>query len=120
MPSSPTQRAVFSYLSPLPSTQNPKAYEILPSAFPLFPPSYPHTNLVFSDKICEIEDIRGKEDGFELDVQGFRVLRHVSEVDDLKDKTEIEEKYLPELEELVRRELGGEVKKVHIFGWKVC
>lgn len=38
----------------------------------------------------------------------------------MKDEREVEERYLPEIEELIRRELGlGERGGVVFFGWKV-
>jgi len=38
---------------------------------------------------------------------------------DFRDKRQIEGKYLREVEELIRRELGEGVSRVEVFGWKV-
>lgn len=67
----------------------------------------------------EIEDVRGREGEFELNVQGFRFLRHESRVLDFKNRGEVEGVYFREVEELIRRELGESVKRVYVFGWKV-
>jgi hypothetical protein len=118
----PLPRAVFSYLAPLPSLSSSpqKPYEILPEATHLFPPSHPRSNLKFSDRACDIEDVRGREGEFELDVHGFKFLKYGTEVEgDFRDKRQIEGKYLREVEELIRRELGEGVSRVEIFGWKV-
>jgi hypothetical protein len=114
----PTQKAVFSYFSPQPCHAIEKAYEILSDAF-LDALSRPCSNLSFEERIVEIEDVRGREGEFELNVQGFRFLRHESRVLDFKNRGEVEGVYFREVEELIRRELGESVKRVYVFGWKV-
>jgi hypothetical protein len=117
-PLSAIQRAIFSYFSPQARHESEKAYEILPEALSTYPPGHPASNLVFEDTVVEIEDIRGREQEFRLDEHGFCFLRCTSLVRGSRDREEIEERYLPEIVELIKRKLGGKVRVV-IFGWKV-
>jgi hypothetical protein len=116
-PPPPTYPGLFSYFSPQPYHSLQKPYEIIPSALPS--PCHPHSNLTFENRICNIEDVRGREAIFSLDTHGFAFRRHETCVVNLKDEAEIEQRYREEIEELVKRELGGSVRRVHVFGWKV-
>jgi hypothetical protein len=116
-PSNPApQKVILSYLSPSSSNQNTN-YEIHPSALPSYP-NTPSSNLTFESRIVDIHDIRSKEKEFELDVHGFCFRRHETRVTNLKDERMVEERYLPEIESLLREELGEGVR-VFVFGWKV-
>jgi hypothetical protein len=91
------------------------------------------SNLNFEDKICEVENIRGREGGFRLDGNGFCWVKYQSKfrVGELG-REMIEERYLGEVESLVRDLLGvgegdgdgggegiGMKRVVRVFDWKV-
>jgi hypothetical protein len=114
----------FSYFHPLPcpNSQKEKVYENTESRT---------SNLNFEDRICEVEDVRGREGRFGLDGNGFAWVRHESKlgVEELRDGEGIEV-YLGEVEGLVRDVLeagdgdGGEGRRnnervVRVFSWKV-
>jgi hypothetical protein len=84
------------------------------------------SNLSFEDKVCEVEDVRGREGGFGLDGNGFCWVRHETELDveEMRDGKEIEGTYLGEVERLVKEILadgrrGSEKRVVRVFDWKV-
>ncbi|KAE9382086.1 hypothetical protein N431DRAFT_320768 [Stipitochalara longipes BDJ] len=119
-PLNQTQKAILSYFSPQPHHSTTKPYELTPEAQHLYP-SRPASNLVFETRVVEIEDVRGREGESELDVHSFCFLRSRTRVRDLRDEREVEEKYLGEIEELIKMELerdGGNLR-VHVFSWKV-
>ena len=49
-----------------------------------------------------VRDVRGKENQFNLDKNGFQFYRHVSKEKDFVDDKCIEEKYYPEVEQMVK------------------
>lgn len=84
------------------------------------PPDAPDqrkTNLVFERKDVEVKDIRGQEKDFRLDENGF-VYRTMDGFEDLIDKSEILERYLPAVEELLRKVVEG-ADRIFIFDWRV-
>ena len=48
-----------------------------------------------------VHDIRGKEDLYRLDENGFQVVKHSSSMDDYSDESKITSVYYPEIEELL-------------------
>lgn len=77
------------------------------------------TNLVFREGDLEcIHDVRGTESQFTLDKQGFTFRRHHTLVEDFSRREDVEDFYLPEIEDLLRREVNG-VDQVYFFDWRV-
>jgi hypothetical protein len=79
------------------------------------------TNLVFKKYPNErISDVRGKEDSFTLDVNGFAFRTHGTAMrkEEWADEHLVESKYFKEVEDLLRKELDG-VDRVHIFDWRL-
>jgi hypothetical protein len=76
------------------------------------------SNVEFEDVEIAIHDVRGKEKDFNLDVNGFRFLRHSSILDKFQSKAFVEDVYLPEVEALLRKEVEG-ADKVFFFDWRV-
>ncbi|KAK4697612.1 hypothetical protein P7C71_g480, partial [Lecanoromycetidae sp. Uapishka_2] len=82
-------------------------------------PNQRTTNLVFKEGEAEcIHDVRGKESHFVLDKQGFTFRGHQTQVHDFGRREDVEGIYLPEMEELLRRELK-EVDQVYFFDWRI-
>ena len=54
-----------------------------------------------------ITDLRGRAEAFFLDREGFALRRHETGVEDLYDDDAIAQVYIPEIEALLRRELGA-------------
>ena len=121
-----TVTAKLKFLSPLPLYETEKPFQI----FTNIPPEAPDqrtTNLVFEDHAVQITDIRSlpekvlKRD-FTLDQKGFMYEKHKTKMkrEDFEDREMVERVYLPEVEDLIRKELKGrEVGKVFIFDWRV-
>ena len=49
-----------------------------------------------------VHDLRGQEDHFSLDKNGFQIHRHISKEKDFLETEPIEKRYLPEVEQLVK------------------
>jgi hypothetical protein len=119
------QEAILSYFSPQPHHSLEKPYEFTPEAYSHRASLTHHpqaiNNLTFEPRVLEIQDIRGKEAEFELDVHGFCFLKRETGVRDLRDEREVQERYLSEVERLLREVLGKDGRKVRVvaFGWKV-
>ena len=75
-------------------------------------------NLVFEDCLTAIQDVRGQEDFFRLDKNGFMFLTYDIDFDAFENRRLVEENYLPEVERLIHRNVEG-VDKIHIFDWRV-
>lgn len=67
-----------------------------------------------------IEDVRGRESLFTLDSHGFQYIRHHSNVSEFEfyEGTGVEDKYLPECEEVLKQQLDG-VDEILLFDWRV-
>ena len=78
------------------------------------------TNLVFKEGQIEfIRDVRGEESLYLLDTQGFAFSVYPTCVPDFSVRENIENVYLSEMEELLKREVEN-VDKVYFFDWRVC
>ncbi len=77
------------------------------------PPGVPQWNGIDDPREILIEDARGHEHEFTLDRNGFALVRSASQVSDFYDRAEVEKTYYPEVERLLRDELG--VDRVVIF-----
>lgn len=64
-------------------------------------------------RVVQIEDIRGKEDEFSLDISGFQYYRHPAKHTKFTNNKEIEEEYYPESVELLKKLTGA--SRVVIF-----
>ena len=73
----------------------------------------PEGNWQLENRIMAVEDVRGKEHAFSLDVHGFQFVRHVSAETEFVDEQRIKEVYYKEAEELLKRVTGA--KRVLIF-----
>ena len=78
------------------------------------------TNLVFKEGQVEfIRDVRGEEFLYSLDAQGFAFRVYPTYIQDFSVREDIENIYLSEMEELLKREVEC-VDKVFFFDWRVC
>ena len=66
-----------------------------------------------------IEDIRGREEEFSLDEDGFQIITHRFRTVDYQNNNEVETVYKPEIERLLKQHVAG-VDKVVFFNWRVC
>lgn len=112
------QLATFDYLQWQPLYEEEKPYEI----FIQMPEHMDHsrrTNLVFAKHTEQlVEDIRGHEDDFDLNTQGFQILHEPTSFNGWWDRNAVEEVYLPECERLLRKYVEG-VDRVFFFNWRV-
>jgi hypothetical protein len=77
------------------------------------------TNIEWESKVSEtLDDIRGREEDFTLDGQGFSFVSHQTSFLAWDDRRAVEEAYLPEVERLIRDNVDG-VDEVQIFDWRV-
>ncbi|KAK7179858.1 hypothetical protein DPSP01_004591 [Paraphaeosphaeria sporulosa] len=60
-----------------------------------------------------VRDVRGKEDQFSLDKNGFQFYKHVSKEKDFLDDEKIKAEYYPETEQLLKDATGA--SRIHIF-----
>ena len=82
------------------------------------PEDFPRTNFDFEPGPEEtIHDLRGQEDHFGLDANGFAVRPHRLQTMDF-DKGRVQEEYLPEVERLLRTEVN-DVTDIFFFDWRV-
>lgn len=76
--------------------------------YPPFEPEGPlRRDVPLQDRAVEIRDLRRAEKPASLALNGFELLRHQSRVTDFSDESQIEDIYLHEVEELVRRVSGA-------------
>jgi hypothetical protein len=77
------------------------------------PPGVPQWNGIDDPREIRIEDARGREQEFTLDRNGFQIVRRPSQVRNFYSEGEIKRTYYPEVEQLLRTELGA--SRVFIF-----
>ena len=78
------------------------------------------TNLVFKEGQVEfIRDVRGEESSYSLNDQDFAFRVYPTCLQDFKVRENIENVYLSEMEDLLKREVES-VDKVYFFDWRVC
>jgi len=112
--------ASFEYLKWSPLYEVEKPFQVFVD-IPKDCPDQRKDNLTFS-RVAEetIHDLRETCEDFTLDSNGFTYLKHASKLSNpsqFYDVKTIEEVYLPECAEVLKRELC-EVGKVHIYGWR--
>ena len=66
----------------------------------------------------EIYNIRGCEQAFTLDDHGFAFLNHQTEFSDWLNRQAVEEQYLPQVVDLIKRQVDG-ADEVEVFDWRV-
>ncbi|KAL2058644.1 hypothetical protein ABVK25_001372 [Lepraria finkii] len=77
------------------------------------------TNLVFKEGGVEtIHDVRGTESQYSLNKQGFTFRTYPTRVHNFGVRDEVENVYLLEMEELLRREVEG-IDQVYFFDWRI-
>lgn len=96
-----------------------KPYEILIN-LPKDDVRVPRSNFAFKDVDCEVQDVGGREEDFSLDRNGFAWKKYKTKCGNLKDRKVIEMEYFPELENFIRENVEGRIKKIHFFEWRVC
>lgn len=96
-----------------------KPYEILRPESTFSFANIPRSNLTFKGKAVIVHDIRGKDQEFHLDRNGFQYLEHKTQIRNFKCREQILANYLPETEALIRKCLLGSVDRIFIFNWKV-
>jgi hypothetical protein len=78
------------------------------------------TNLAFENVEVEIRDVRRfSPNHFQLDTHGFVYCSHPFEPMYTANRDFIEQKYLPEMESLLRSNVK-DVDRVFFFDWRVC
>jgi hypothetical protein len=91
--------------------EKPAFYRIDP------PPGVPQWNGIDDPRDVPIEDARGRESEFTLDRNGFALVKAPTAVEDFYDHEEIKRVYYPEVEQLLRVELGA--ARVFVFDHNV-
>lgn len=112
------QPATFSYFNFLPKHEIEKPYEILIN-LPEEARHLPRSNFAFEDVECLVQDVRGREQDFNLDTHGFTWRKFRTSIRDFGDRSQIEGTYLGEIEGFLRRELGENIRKIQVFDWRV-
>src|SRR5947208_16957341 len=82
-------------------TEKPASYRIEP------PPGVPRWNGIDEPHEVSIEDARGREGEFTLDRNGFGRVKAPTAVSDFYSPEEVKRGYYPELDRLVRDQLGA-------------
>lgn len=95
-------RAVVNYLGPM--NARPE----------FFARNHEANNLHLVPTVVEIEDLRGSREPTDLDREGFVLLPHISEVNDFRDATVVQDRYVPEVEALIRELTGA--RRVRVGG----
>ena len=76
------------------------------------------SNVVFENTETLVRDVRGKEDQFTLNENGFKYCKHRTAVENFDQQDVVKEKYLPEMEAFIRKEVE-DVDRVFFFDWRV-
>ena len=77
------------------------------------------TNLIFAESSPEpVVDVRGQEDSYSLDVNGFQFAVHHTSVPDLRDANDVERCYFDEVKDIIRHNVA-DADRVEIFDWRV-
>lgn len=109
------ERVKLTYLKWQKLYETEKPYQV----FLNLKPGIPSTNLVFeNDEYQEIIDVRGQQDRFNLDKNGFEYITHESKVKAFDNQDEIESVYLPETEEIIRKHVKN-VDRLLVFDYRV-
>jgi hypothetical protein len=109
--------ASFEFIQWRASYEKQKPYEVfLPLAsFDENTTKVPRSNLAFEPRAVRVQDVRGQQEHFDLDTHGFQFVRHTTTVGHLKDRTAVNEQYIPEMESFLRLHLQQEGKEARTF-----
>lgn len=77
-----------------------------------------HTNLVFEKVSLYVHDVRGHPWDYSLDTNGFMYRQHNTNMTNFSDRKAVREKYLPDIEALLKREVQG-ADQIFFFDWRV-
>ncbi|KAL1868435.1 hypothetical protein VTK73DRAFT_3674 [Phialemonium thermophilum] len=113
-----TTTASFEYLHWQDLYKKQKPYEVfLPRASFGDKHAVPRSNLSFETREIPIQDVRGREESFKLDIHGFEFARQTTTaVENLKDKEYVLGQYVPEMEAFLKEYLcGGEEMRTLCF-----
>lgn len=87
-----------------------------------FPPpaGFARDNLVYDLQVKQVEDVRGREDGFSVAANGFAVMQLDEELayDEYDDRSKVESVYCRQVAQGVRKLLGA--SRVQVFEHVVC
>lgn len=118
MTSIKTEIARFSYLKWQKLYETEKPFQVF-SSISLDAEEQRSTNLVFEDGEPQtVYDIRGREAEFDLDQNGFAVLKQAMPKANLSTEEGLRAEYLPHIEKLLRENVDG-VDEAICFDWGV-
>jgi hypothetical protein len=77
------------------------------------------TNIDYEERGVVVSDIRGHEQRFSLERNGFEIVHHQSSLthDDFESRTEVEARYFAECEEMARSRFNA--SEAIVFNWTV-
>ncbi|KAH7358810.1 methyltransferase CmcJ [Plectosphaerella cucumerina] len=112
--------AEINYIRPLPIYEIEKPFQIL---FDI-PPDVPDqrmTNVEFETRNQSFADIRPRLADFTLDKNGFEICHESLTLTsaELADQQVIRDRYLPEVEKILRKHVQDGFDKVHFFDWRL-
>ncbi|KAI0101704.1 methyltransferase CmcJ [Nemania sp. FL0031] len=115
-----TVKATVNYIKELPIYNEEKPFQIL---MPIPPDAEDQrtSNIEFEKKEQIFNDIRGQEDQFGLDDDGFQIVHSPTALHpfDATNQDFIKTRYLPEVDEILRRHVPGGFDRVLFFDWRV-
>jgi hypothetical protein len=113
------EKVRIGYTKWLPVYETEKPYTILSDLRTADHQDFSPTNLETEHGEPEmVQDIRGRERDFGLDVHGFQVARHEWAMRDWLDVAAVEREYLPEVKRFLSEQIPG-IKDVHLYNWRV-
>ncbi len=71
------------------------------------PAGKPACNQVFDNATVKLQNIRGQESDYKLDIQGFELISFAPKVDDIYDPNDIVTQYYPQITDLLKNKLGA-------------
>lgn len=101
-------RAELNFFAPLDTTEKPHQYMYIHD---------PPRNFQDVPQEVEIHDIRGHEEDYTLDKNGFQVVKHVAKEKEFKDDDKIKTGYYKEVEDLLKEVTGAH--RVVIFDYTI-
>ncbi|KAI0406995.1 methyltransferase CmcJ [Xylaria palmicola] len=115
-----TVTAAVNYIKKLPIYEKEKPFQIL---IPIPPDAEdPRTsNIEFEEREQIFNDIRGQAEQFNLDDHGFQIVHAPTALHpfDAANQDFIKTRYLPEVEEILRKHVPGGFDRVLFFDWRV-
>ena len=110
------ETATIQYVKWLPLYETEKPFQLFLD-IPSDAPDQRKTNIVFETKTSQAKNIRGQEQEFGLDTNGF-CYRTMNGFEDLNSKSEVTDGYLPAVEQLLK-DVVEDVDRIFIFDWRV-